>query len=72
MPQYDIMNLVLHEFAVSSSMDLNALIETIQCNHADLSKNEIRSAILGLLRRQELKLTPNFQIELPNQETVAA
>ena len=64
MPQHDIMSLVFGAFEAQAHLDLDALINLVKQENPELEANEIRSAVLGLLRRQELKLNPNFELEL--------
>ena len=58
------MRLVYGVFQAQPHLDLDALIQLVKQENPELEANEIRSAVLGLLRRQELKLNPNFELEL--------
>lgn len=58
------MSLVFGVVEAQAHLDLDALINLVKQENPELEANEIRSAVLGLLRRQELKLNPNFELEL--------
>jgi hypothetical protein len=66
MPRSEIMRLVLDQFQDRPRNELEEVIEGVQ-NTAlpDVNLTEIKSAVLGLLRRHKLELTDDFALQRP-------
>jgi len=73
MPRQNLMHLVLGQFNDQNPRDFAELIAQVRIvSTDDVSVSDIKSAVLGLLRRQDLILTDDSKLMRPLVETVAA
>ena len=72
MPRQNLMNLLMGQFSDPNPRDFAELIAQVRIVSPDVSVSDIKSAVLGLLRRQDLILTDDSRLMRPLVETVAA
>ena len=71
MARHEIMHLILNEFNGNDTKSIEDLVETIANAHTDIYPSQIRSALLGLLRRNDLELTDEFQLRRADHPVAA-
>jgi hypothetical protein len=63
MPRQDLMELVLQQFAAGQERTLEDVVVGVSKTSPVVSESDVRSAVLGLLRRNELQLTDQFNLQ---------
>jgi hypothetical protein len=63
MPRQDLMNLVLQQFSAGEVRTLEEVVAGVGERSSTVSEAEVRSAVLSLLRRNELLLTEQFGLQ---------
>jgi hypothetical protein len=63
MPRQDLMELVLQQFAAGREQTLEGVVVGVRKTSPVVSEADVRSAVLGLLRRNELQLTDQFNLQ---------
>jgi hypothetical protein len=63
MPRQDLMDLVLQQFSAGEVRTLEEIVAAVGGRSSIVSEAEVRSAILSLLRRNELLLTDQFGLQ---------
>jgi hypothetical protein len=72
MPRHDLMNFVLSLFEDGQSLTMEQIIKRVRDERGDiLTVTEIKSAVLALLRREDLAFSPSFGL-LRSTQPVAA
>jgi hypothetical protein len=66
MPRQDLMDLVLRQFTAGETRTLEDVFGSVfeAAGNIPISESDVRSAILTLLRRNELRLTEDFRLRL--------
>lgn len=69
MPRRQIMAMILKQLEDRRAHNLSdvvvATVEESRKTNQPVYQSDVRSAVLGLVRQNELELTDNFQIQLP-------
>lgn len=66
MPRQDLLDLVLRQFSDGRERTLEDVVSAVVRNAAIVSESDARSAVLTLLRRNELLLTDEFKLQQSN------
>jgi hypothetical protein len=66
MPRQDLLDLVLRQFSDGRERTLEEVVSTVVRDAAIVSESDARSAVLTLLRRNELLLTDDFKLQQSN------
>jgi hypothetical protein len=65
MPRQDLMHLVMNQFDQQYGiLSLHEVVQGVLKGHDSLTESDVKSAVLSLLRRNELVLTDDFKLEL--------
>lgn len=68
MPRQDLMQLIMNQFDERSTMSLEELVSAVRdTDRTGISISEIKSAVLALLRRDELTLSRDFRLRAPGR-----
>jgi hypothetical protein len=71
MPPKEIAAIVIQQLADHQAHNIEDVVKRTQAAApADLYTSDIKSAVLGLVRRNELSLTDDFKVQLPDEQLV--
>ena len=75
MPRDQIIEIVLRELADHRAHDIqdvvHSALQNSQGSHESLYESDVKSAVLGLVRRNQIELTDDFKVQLPMETPVA-
>jgi len=71
MPRHNLLNVILGYFSDERVRSLEDVVRHIQDQYPVVSETDLKSAILGLLRRGDLALTDEFNLML-REASIAA
>ena len=72
MARDQLMKLVLEEFRDQSRHELEDVIRKVRASSHDVHGSDVKSAVLGLLRRHQLELTDDFALQRPKEKQTVA
>jgi hypothetical protein len=75
MPRAQISEIVLQTLDDHHAHDIQEIVETIQGSapaNEPLYASDVKSAVLGMVRRNEIELTDDFKVKLPVDKLVTA